>query len=337
MGIRLIFTDPNTGEDGYTIHRDTVTMNPAALPAAIATIPADSTSYDDGIAADDVIYFYRVRAFIGAAEGVSDEISILNSTWTPNSMANIVSWYDPSDVGTLFQDTGATVPITADGQAVALMQDKSGNNFHAVQATLADRPIYKTDGNFLHWIEPQGARFFDVAGSEFSVEPFTTIAMVRSASTVSPPQRILDTRGTGLPGASRGWQMKTTTQNDESGLIDDGAGLYIQWGSGVSPEVTVPISTDTLYLMDYNNATATGRLFINDVDDVDAKATENADPGLATIISTAQSRLFAASDDDTVQAFTGRFYGGAIASTVLSESDRNLARAYFLPRGGVIA
>ena len=34
-------------------------------------------------------------------------------------------WYDPSDITTLFQDTAGTTPVTASGQTVALMLDKS--------------------------------------------------------------------------------------------------------------------------------------------------------------------------------------------------------------------
>lgn len=35
------------------------------------------------------------------------------------------AWYDPSDLTTMFQDTAGTVPVTAAGQTVALMLDKS--------------------------------------------------------------------------------------------------------------------------------------------------------------------------------------------------------------------
>ena len=51
-------------------------------------------------------------------------------------------WFDPNDRSTLFQDVNATQPITAPGQAVALMRDKSGRGKHATQATAAQRPTY---------------------------------------------------------------------------------------------------------------------------------------------------------------------------------------------------
>ena len=65
-------------------------------------------------------------------------------------------WHDPSDKSTLFQDVAGTVPVTKDGDPVALMKDKSGNGNHAVQTVSASRPVYKTDG-VLHWLKFDGA------------------------------------------------------------------------------------------------------------------------------------------------------------------------------------
>lgn len=65
------------------------------------------------------------------------------------------AWYDPSDLSTLFQDAAGTTPVTADGDPVGLMLDKSGNGNHATQAVAASRPIYRTDGT-LHWLEGDG-------------------------------------------------------------------------------------------------------------------------------------------------------------------------------------
>ena len=65
------------------------------------------------------------------------------------------AWYDPSDLTTLFQDAAGTTPVTASGQPVGLMLDKSGNGNHAVQATSAKRPTY-TAGSGLHWLAFDG-------------------------------------------------------------------------------------------------------------------------------------------------------------------------------------
>jgi hypothetical protein len=65
------------------------------------------------------------------------------------------AWYDPSDLTTMFQDSAGTAPVTADGQPVGLIRDKSGRNNHASQATAAKRPLYKTSGG-LHWLQFDG-------------------------------------------------------------------------------------------------------------------------------------------------------------------------------------
>jgi len=65
------------------------------------------------------------------------------------------AWYDPSDMSTLFQDAAGTVPVTVSGDPVGLMQDKSGNAYHASQQTSASRPVYMSDGTN-HWLVLDG-------------------------------------------------------------------------------------------------------------------------------------------------------------------------------------
>jgi surface protein len=50
-------------------------------------------------------------------------------------------WFDPSDLTTLFQDSAGTTPVTSPGDPVGRILDKSGNGFHATQATSAGRPF----------------------------------------------------------------------------------------------------------------------------------------------------------------------------------------------------
>jgi hypothetical protein len=52
-------------------------------------------------------------------------------------------WYDPGDINSLFQDVAGTIPVTASGQTVALMKDKSGNNAHATQSDATKRPTFQ--------------------------------------------------------------------------------------------------------------------------------------------------------------------------------------------------
>lgn len=78
--------------------------------------------------------------------------------WIPQAIkdtSELKVWLDPSDLSTMFQDSGQTTPVTTDGQPVGLIKDKSGNNYHASQSVNAARPIYRTDGT-LHWLDFNG-------------------------------------------------------------------------------------------------------------------------------------------------------------------------------------
>lgn len=55
-------------------------------------------------------------------------------------------WYDPSDMSTLYQDSAGTTPVTAVGQPVGRILDKSGRGNHAYQITSTARPTYQLDG-----------------------------------------------------------------------------------------------------------------------------------------------------------------------------------------------
>lgn len=69
------------------------------------------------------------------------------------------AWYDPSDLSTLWQDAAGTIPVTADGDPVGRVGDKSGNGHHLTQSTTAAKPAYRTDG-MLHWLAFDGVDDF---------------------------------------------------------------------------------------------------------------------------------------------------------------------------------
>lgn len=75
--------------------------------------------------------------------------------------------YDPSDFSTMFQDAAGTVPVTAVGQPVGLIKDKSGRGNHASQATSTQRPVIQVDGNGHFYLAFDGVDDVLQTGSPF--------------------------------------------------------------------------------------------------------------------------------------------------------------------------
>lgn len=74
--------------------------------------------------------------------------------------AEVGAWYDPSDISTLWQDTAGTTPVTATGQSVARIDDKSGNGKHAIQSTSANRPTWQQDGSGYYYLSFNGTNHY---------------------------------------------------------------------------------------------------------------------------------------------------------------------------------
>lgn len=56
------------------------------------------------------------------------------------------AWYDPGDLSTLWQDTAGTTPITAAGQTVRRMDDKSGNGRPLLQPSAGEAMVLRRSG-----------------------------------------------------------------------------------------------------------------------------------------------------------------------------------------------
>lgn len=146
----------------YTTDGSTPTTASAVYTAAIS------------VAASATIRALAVKAGM-TNSGVATAAYTISS-FSPASVSPL-AWYDPSDLATLWQDAAGTVAVTADGQSVARIDDKSGNGNHLVQADAARRPVYKTAGG-LRWLEFDGAN--DWIGKAFAVAfPSSRVSALR--------------------------------------------------------------------------------------------------------------------------------------------------------------
>lgn len=63
----------------------------------------------------------------------------------PAQLPGLIGWWDFTDTTKLYAAAGDGARLTADGQAIYEIRDKSGNGKHASNSTLAMRATYKSD------------------------------------------------------------------------------------------------------------------------------------------------------------------------------------------------
>lgn len=88
--------------------------------------------------------------------------------WSPRALfanGEQGAWYDPSDLSTLYQDSAGTTPVTALGQPVGLMLDKSGRGNHASQPTATARPTLQADASGRKYLQFDGVDDFLVTAA----------------------------------------------------------------------------------------------------------------------------------------------------------------------------
>lgn len=93
------------------------------------------------------------------SDGVRRPMSSRNPPFSPRQLFTVGvggAWYDPSDLSTLFQDSAGTIPVTAVGDPVGKILDKSGNGNHATQTTAINRPILGIDSSGRYYLDFNG-------------------------------------------------------------------------------------------------------------------------------------------------------------------------------------
>lgn len=127
-----------------------------AMPTPKAVLASDMRSYSDTSIEANKTYYVRVGSVKNSVEKISSEV-VVNTFENPvkRIFANGGKglWFDFSDFSAMYQDTDGTVAITANGQSIARVNDKSGNNNHASQATTTKRPSVAVNGAFFDGID----------------------------------------------------------------------------------------------------------------------------------------------------------------------------------------
>lgn len=212
--------------------------------------------------------------------------------------------YDPSDLSTLWQDAAGTTPVTADGDPVGRIDDKSGNGNHATQSTAAARPLYKTSGG-LHWLQGDGVD--DWISAAFTItQPWERVSAIRQISWTN----------------SRRVYSGVTLQAGEVYQRSLSPELAIFSGSTLQFSAAGAVGADFVLTERHNGASS--RIAKN----AGAYTTGNAGtavPGGMTIFSFT---------DGTLNA-NARFYGGTMYEGTLTDAQIAQLRSFYAAKSGV--
>lgn len=221
-------------------------------------------------------------------------------------------WFDPNDLSTLFQDAAGTIPVTAAGQPVGLMMDKSGNGNHAKQTVNEHRPILQKNANtgayFLHF-DGLGD-FFVTDDIDFSVtSEISMFTAVRNLST----SRVVVMETSLNPG----------TYDGSFGMYVDPGNRYVSYSRGTQIiAATITAQRDYSVVLSQYSLTAP---FVT-IKDQGTTATNTAAQGGTTYF---KHPLYIGKrgGNVTYSAMTADFYGALIVSrlTVLNENNKTMS------------
>jgi len=146
--------------------------------------------------------------------------SVAYSGFLPSQLSGIVAWYDPYDLSTMFTDIAGTTNVTASGDPVGKMLDKSGNGHHISASVDARRPIFTVSGAY---------KFLDFDGTDDCL--FTSAAIdMTSTNDVSICAAVTRDVATAL--AIIEFSVNGLTTNGGWYLASSSAGRYESYGKG---------------------------------------------------------------------------------------------------------
>ena len=261
----------------------------------------------------------------------SQYIYHIKNYWQPlpifsNNVAGL--WFDPSDLTTLFQDSAGTIPVTANGDPVGLMRDKSGRNCHARQTVSAKRPTYRTDGA-LSWIDFDGVD--DAMTTE--VVPFSQPNVFVSAGI---RKTVGGTRQTLLELSNSVGTNPNTFGITSPETTGYGVGALLNGSNGQSGRVSGFTAEQSLIV--------TARLNINSdlnvtrynirVDRVKQTITNVGNPTLST--GFAPHAIYLGARGGTSAFFKGRMYGLVLREGLLSNENLLFVESYMGRKTGQV-
>lgn len=175
MGMRIIWDDPNWGEEGHYLYKSTTPIDPNALPAPYATVGVDVTEYFDGAVTPGTTYYYLVGAFTasGTVIKLSPQIELVASETTPDVSESFVTEV-PADFGFIHirpdPVSGAELLVSYNGtnQSMVLEGQKNENYFYIMYPSFPkiNECTIEAEVNFVTDYTPEPRRHAGLAISD---------------------------------------------------------------------------------------------------------------------------------------------------------------------------
>lgn len=249
-----------------------------------------------------------VAAYLGAGSNLLfDPASLFVGGYTG-------AFYDLTDMASLSQDSAGATPVTAAGQTVGRVADKSGNGLHAIQATAGFRPAWSADA--------QGRLSLSFDGVDDMLQNatvnITAYPLTICAAAWYPQPSVSASVVTLASSGSADWRQFGTanaTNNVE----------FYERNSGRNKGYPLPVDTSHVLFSEWTASDVFPNI---DGESITPVTTDNATFGSGVRIAMGQTRAGVGG------FYSGRIYAVLVINKSLSTLEKAQLRQYFSAKSG---
>lgn len=209
----------------------------------------------------------------------------------------------------MWADTAGTIPATLHGE-VARIDDKSGNGNHALQATLAQRPILRKDGS-RYYLDFNGNRRMSVTSFDMSAADEVTICAGIFKRSDAGAAAVLELTANSAANVGGFWLLAPLSTGASGNFS-----FFCRGTSGSTPVNSVTATAPRSAVITGLGKISTDQMIIRRDGVQEGSVTANQGSG-----NFASSGLYIGSRAGTSLLFSGELYGLVIRGALTSGSD----------------